>query len=83
MFELLEPGGVFVNAEHVDSPTPALHEEFLAALGLTTYDDDPSNQLVPVSQHLAWLNGCGFENVDCFWKWREIAVVSGTRFDGA
>jgi len=76
---VLRPGGRFVNAEHVASPTPDLHEQFLAALGRRPEDDDPSNQLVGVEQHLRWLNDCGFVNVDCFWKWRELAVVSGVK----
>jgi tRNA (cmo5U34)-methyltransferase len=79
VFEILRPGGLFVNAEHVASPTEALHLEFLAALGRTPADDDPSNQLVAVQQHLTWLNDLGFENCECFWKWRELAVVAGTR----
>ena len=79
VFEILRPGGLFVNAEHVASPTEQLHNEFLAALGRRPSDDDPSNQLVAVAQHLAWLNEIGFENSDCFWKWRELAVVAGTR----
>jgi SAM-dependent methyltransferase len=79
VFSALRPGGVFVNAEHVASPTIELHNEFLAALGSRPEDDDPSNQLVGAEQHLKWLNGCGFVNVDCFWKWRELAVVSGVK----
>jgi len=68
-----------VNAEHVASPTEALHDDFLAALRRTPADDDPSNQLVPVAQHLTWLNELGFVDSDCFWKWRELAVIAGTR----
>ena len=79
VFEILRPGGIFVNAEHVASPTEALHLEFLAALGRTPADDDPSNQLVAVEQHLTWLNDLGFENGECFWKWRELAVLAATR----
>ena len=78
MSEILRPGGLFVNAEHVASPTVALHVEFLAALGRGPDDDDPSNQLVAVEQHLTWLNELGFTNVDCFWKWRELAVLAAT-----
>ncbi len=84
VFDRLRPGGRFINAEHVASPTQQLHEEFLAALGRQPYDDDPSNQLVGTEQHLRWLNSCGFVNVECFWKWRELAVVAGTKpIDGA
>jgi tRNA (cmo5U34)-methyltransferase len=79
VFDLLRPGGVFVNAEHVASTTPRLHEEFLARLGRTLAEDDPSNQLVGTEEHLNWLTTCGFENVDCFWKWRELAVVAGDK----
>jgi tRNA (cmo5U34)-methyltransferase len=79
IFDRLRPGGRFVNAEHVASPTKELHDEFLAALGKQPYDDDPSNQLVGTEDHLRWLNGCGFVNVECFWKWRELAVVAGTK----
>ena len=79
VFAILRPGGRFVNAEHVASPTEELHHDFLAALGRRPYDDDPSNQLVAVEQHLTWLNAIGFENADCFWKWRELAVVAGTK----
>jgi len=77
VYDRLRPGGMFVNAEHVDSATPVLHEAFLAKLGRTLAEDDPSNQLVGTEQHLEWLTTCGFENVDVFWKWRELAVVAG------
>jgi len=79
VFDRLRPGGRFVNAEHVASPTEELHQDFLAAMGRTPEQDDPSNRLVGLEDHLTWLNGCGFVNVDCFWKWRELAVVAGDR----
>jgi SAM-dependent methyltransferase len=79
VFGILRPGGRFVNAEHVASPTERLHHEFLAALGRRPYDDDPSNQLTPVEHHLTWLNAIGYADADCFWKWREIAVLAGTK----
>jgi SAM-dependent methyltransferase len=78
VFDRLRPGGVFVNAEHVASPTPELHLEFLELLGVSPENDDPSNQLVATDTHVRWLDGCGFVNVDCFWKWRELAVVAGS-----
>jgi tRNA (cmo5U34)-methyltransferase len=79
VFGRLRPGGRFINAEHVASPTKALHEEFLAALEKGPDEDDPSNQLLGTEEHLRWLNACGFVNVECFWKWRELAVVAGTK----
>jgi SAM-dependent methyltransferase len=76
VFERLVPGGRFANLEHVASSTPALHEEFLAALGA---QEDPSNKLVAVDTQLGWLREIGFVDVDCFWKWRELALLSGRR----
>ncbi|MFM8411612.1 MAG: class I SAM-dependent methyltransferase [Alphaproteobacteria bacterium] len=77
--EHLRPGGVFLHMEHVASPTPALHEAFLRAIGKTPAEDDPSNKLVPVPTHLAWLDAAGFREVECLWKWRELALLGATR----
>jgi SAM-dependent methyltransferase len=75
----LRPGGTFLNLEHVASPTPELHVEFLAALGIDAADDDPSNILAPVGEQLAWLRSVGFVQVDCHWKWRELALLGAVR----
>jgi tRNA (cmo5U34)-methyltransferase len=79
VFALLEPGGVFYNLEHVASPTPELHEAFFAALGMTLADEDRSNQLLDVETQVAWLREIGFAQVDCFWKWRELALFGGVK----
>ncbi len=79
VFDRLGPGGVFLNLEHVASVTPSLHDEFLAAIGTTPERDDPSNQLALVSDQLAWLQAIGFASVDCHWKWRELALLAGTK----
>ena len=71
----LRPGGTFLNLEHVASPTPRLHADFLAALGIDAADDDPSNLLAPVADQLDWLRSVGFSDVDCHWKWRELALL--------
>ena len=76
VFERLEPGGVFLNLEHVDSPTPELHEAFLQAIAA---DEDPSNKLAAVETQLQWLREIGFEQVDCHWKWREMALLAGQK----
>jgi tRNA (cmo5U34)-methyltransferase len=79
VFDVLEPGGRFLNLEHVDSATPDLHVDFLAAIGKTPAEDDPSNKLVAVEVQLGWLREIGFAQVDCHWKWRELALLAGLK----
>lgn len=79
IFGLLRPGGVFCNLEHVSSPTPALHERFLACLGQRPEEEDPSNRLLDVETQLTWLRAIGFDEVDCHWKWRELALLVGAK----
>jgi tRNA (cmo5U34)-methyltransferase len=79
VFDALEPGGRFLNLEHVDSATPELHVDFLAAIGKTPAEDDPSNKLVPAETQLGWLREIGFVQVDCHWKWRELALLAGVK----
>lgn len=79
IFTRLTPGGVFLNLEHVASATPALHLWFLDVLGVAPEDDDPSNKLAPVGLQLEWLRRIGFDDVDCHWKWRELALLGAVR----
>ena len=83
VFRLLTRGGVFLNLEHVASSTPALHERFLRALNIQPADEDPSNKLLDVETQLGWLRSIGFVDVDCHWKWRELALLAGTKSSGA
>jgi tRNA (cmo5U34)-methyltransferase len=83
IFERLNPGGAFLNLEHVASATTRLHEGFLAQLDLTPETEDPSNKLLDLELQLKWLREIGFTDVDCHWKWRELALLAGTKPESA
>lgn len=79
IYDLLTPGGVFCNLEHVASPTETLHRHFLAVLAVQPQDEDPSNKLLHLETQLGWLREIGFADVDCHWKWLELALMAGTK----
>lgn len=77
IFQLLDNGGVFCNLEHVASASAYGHARFLQAMGTAPDEEDPSNKLLDVHTQLEWLRGIGFADVDCYWKWRELALLVG------
>ena len=77
IFEILSPGGIFCNLEHVASVSARAHALFLEAIGWP--DEDPSNKLLDLETQLLWLREIGFSDVDCHWKWRELALFGGVK----
>ena len=77
VIEILSSGGIFCNLEHVASPTPRIHTRFLEAIGWP--DEDPSNKLLGLETQLLWLREIGFDDVDCHWKWRELALFADVK----
>jgi tRNA (cmo5U34)-methyltransferase len=75
--ELLRPGGVFANLDLVRSASPELHVRFRKEIG--RLEDDPADRLADLSAQLCWLRDTGFENVECDFKWRELALMVATR----
>ena len=79
IYGLLNAGGVFCNLEHVASPSARLHEQFLERIGFTVESEDPSNKLLDVETQLRWWREMGFVDVECAWKWRELALLVGRK----
>jgi SAM-dependent methyltransferase len=79
VLELLEPGGVFANFEHVASPNERLHRAFFEAIDVPVEEADPSDRLLDVETQLGWLRELGFDDVDCYWKWLEMALLIGVK----
>jgi len=70
---LLSPGGVFANLDLVAPASQRLHERFRCEIGRT--EDDPTDRLADLSDQLAWLREAGFGEMDCHFKWLELALM--------
>ncbi len=101
IFELLRPGGMFVNQEHVASPTERLAElwdqirvdslyelavqrklnKTRAAVEKEYFErpDREANLFSSVETQCEWLREIGYVDVDCFFKYFELAVFGGCR----
>jgi SAM-dependent methyltransferase len=79
IFDRLNPGGIFANLEHVASPTEKVHIQFLTKIGHNPETEDPSNKLLDVETQLQYLREIGFTDVDCYWKWLELALLIGIK----
>ncbi len=86
----LGPGGVFVNAEQVDAPTPELTASYARrwaddcrALGATEAEIDGARERMrhdrctDVETQLGWLRDAGFSTADCTYKsWRFAVLIA-------
>lgn len=86
----LKPNGVFINAEQVAGPTPALEARYKAlwlqqvrVAGATEQQIEASlyrqqeDRCASVEDQLLWLREAGFADVDCWYKDNRFAVMSG------
>jgi tRNA (cmo5U34)-methyltransferase len=91
-FDALLPGGVFVNADQVAGPTPALDDRYKAlwleqvcAAGATSQQIADSlyrrqeDRCASVEDQLAWMRSAGFADADCWFKDNCFAVFAGTK----
>jgi SAM-dependent methyltransferase len=75
----LRPGGVFADLDLIRSATEILHDRFVERV---TWDRDSAaawDRHATLDARLAWVADAGFVNVDCIWKWRELALIVGER----
>jgi tRNA (cmo5U34)-methyltransferase len=101
IYGLLTAGGIFVNIEHVASPSPRLQDLFDHAMSEHLYrrrlakgepvtlegvyrdfmerPDRAANILAPFEEQCRWLTEIGFREVDCYWKWFELAIFGGVK----
>jgi hypothetical protein len=77
IYDIINPTGVFCNLEHVALPSVELHVRFLNAIGYSPEKEDRANRLLPMEIQLGWLRDTGFVEVDCYWKWLEMALLIG------
>ena len=77
IYDILNPTGIFCNLEHVASPSVAMHVRFLEAIGYSPEKEDRANRLLPMEVQLGWFRDIGFVEVDCYWKWLEMALLIG------
>ncbi|MEU0079668.1 class I SAM-dependent methyltransferase [Micromonospora tulbaghiae] len=94
--DALVPGGVFVNAEQVAGPTPALDRRYdevwtarITELGSDAEEIAAARERMrhdrpaPVAEQCRWLAEAGLVDVDCFFKEWRFAVFGGQRPDGS
>jgi ubiquinone/menaquinone biosynthesis C-methylase UbiE len=92
ILDALTPGGVFVNAEQVLGPTPAIEAEYArawladaraAGAGEVEIAAAQTRMLedrcAPLEPQLAWLRAAGFVEVDCRFKDGRFAVYAGRK----
>jgi tRNA (cmo5U34)-methyltransferase len=75
----LVPGGVLANLDLVASASSRLHERFRREIGRTR--DDPTDRLADLAEQMDWLRAVGFAEVDCQFKWLELALVVAVKGD--
>lgn len=80
----LGPSGEWTQAAHVHryldiSSTHRLHLAFFTAIGEPIEHEDPSDRLLDAHMQLEWLREIDFDDVDCYWKWLEMALLVGIK----
>ncbi len=92
IYNILNPGGMFVNADQVLGKTTDLEKLYrqhwlnsVLALGISHEDLKAAQKrmeydcMTPLDVQLRWLEAAGFQNVDCWYKNFSFTVFGGYR----
>jgi SAM-dependent methyltransferase len=101
IFDLLAPGGMFINLEHVSSATQRISDLWDRVRVDSLYQaakesgsqksrdeiakeylerpDRAANLFAPLELQCGWLRELGYTDVDCFFKFLELALFGGCR----
>lgn len=93
IYDILNPGGVFVNADQARGDTPAMDQRFmeywdaflsegpLSPAELTTIKErrDTLDQSANLIDQLTWLRASGFSDVDVIYRNRIFVVLTGNK----
>ncbi|NPV49708.1 MAG: methyltransferase domain-containing protein [Candidatus Methanofastidiosum sp.] len=93
IFDALEPGGVFYNADIILGSNQYLHEQYISKWKEFMSKSLPGNEIEDtwmVKHHkedrpeilldqLSWLEDIGFKETDVLWKYYNFAVYGGTK----
>ncbi|MDD1719396.1 MAG: class I SAM-dependent methyltransferase [Methanoregulaceae archaeon] len=91
--DVLNPGGIFVNADQASGETPAMDRKFLEYWNEFFSDGplspeeraeimkrrDTLDQNAKLSDQLCWLKDCGFHDVDVVYRNRIFVVLTGRK----
>jgi len=77
IYDSLSPLGVFCNLEHVSSISVRNHVKFFDLMGEPLSREEKSDKTLSVEKQLQMLRDIGYVEVDCLWKWYEIALLVG------
>ncbi len=91
-YDLLEPGGIFVNADMIQGPTTQAHawyddvwERRVRAAGTTDLqmaqarERMEGDRLDTLADQLVWLDEAGFADIDVLYKWYSLCVYIGRK----
>ncbi len=92
IYDVLIPGGMFVNADQVKGKSPFLEKcyrqhwlDSVCAVGISDEDIKAAkkrmeyDRMATLDIQLSWLEAAGFQDVDCWYKNFSFAVFGGQR----